>query len=63
ETYYNSGKFLNTLEYLVPLYETPFAFFEQLSQYWIQTNCHHQVSTTWRVLNAENLYVVTEFAE
>ncbi|MBQ1187779.1 MAG: B12-binding domain-containing radical SAM protein, partial [Peptococcaceae bacterium] len=42
ETYYNSGKFLNTLEYLVPLYETPFAFFEQLSQYWIQTNCHHQ---------------------
>ena len=42
ETYYNSGKFLNTLEYLVPLYDTPFAFFEQLSQYWIDTNCHHQ---------------------
>lgn len=42
ETYYNSGKFLNTLEYLVPLYETPFAFFEKLSQHWIDTNCHHQ---------------------
>ena len=42
ETYYNSGKFLNTLAYLVPLYESPFAFFEQLSQYWIAENCHYQ---------------------
>ncbi len=42
ETYYNSGKFLHTLDYLVPLYETPFAFFEQLSQYWIGQNCHYQ---------------------
>ena len=42
ETYYNSGKFLNTLEYLVPLYDTPFAFFEQLSQYWIAEKCHYQ---------------------
>ena len=42
ETYYNSGKFLNTLEYLVPLYTTPFAFFEQLSQCWIAQKCHYQ---------------------
>ena len=42
ETYYNSGKFLNTLDYLVPLYDNPFAFFEQLSQYWIAHDCHHQ---------------------
>lgn len=26
ETYYNSGRFLHTLAYLVPLYESPFAF-------------------------------------
>lgn len=42
ETYYNSGKFLHVLEYLVPLYESPFAFFEQLSQYWIDARCHYQ---------------------
>lgn len=42
ETYYNSGKFLNTLDYIVPLYDNPFAFFEQLSQYWIAQNCHYQ---------------------
>ena len=42
ETYYNSGKFLHTLEYLVPLYDSPFAFFEQLSQYWIAEKCHYQ---------------------
>ena len=42
ETYYNSGKFLHTLAYLVPLYESPFAFFEQLSQYWIAQKCHYQ---------------------
>lgn len=42
ETYYNSGKFLNTLEYLVPLYESPFAFFEQLSRFWIGQSAHYQ---------------------
>lgn len=42
ETYYNSGKFLHVLDYLVPLYDSPFAFFEQLSQYWIGHNCHYQ---------------------
>ena len=33
---------MHTLDYLVPLYESPFAFFEQLSQYWIAQNCHYQ---------------------
>lgn len=41
ETYYNSGRFLHTLSYLVPLYETPFAFFEALSQFWLAKNCHY----------------------
>ncbi len=42
EIYYNSGKFLHTLEYLVPLYESPFAFFEQLSQFWMEQGYHFQ---------------------
>ncbi len=42
ETYYNSGKFLNTLDYLVPLYDSSFAFFEQLSQYWIARDYHQK---------------------
>ena len=42
ETYYNSGKFLNTLAYLVPLYESPFAFFEALSQFWLKEECHYK---------------------
>lgn len=41
ETYYNSGRFLNTLAYLVPLYESPFAFFEALSQFWVSENYHY----------------------
>lgn len=41
ETYYNSGRFLHTLAYLVPLYESPFAFFEALSQFWIGENYHY----------------------
>lgn len=41
ETYYNSGRFLNTLAYLVPLYESPFAFFEVLSQFWVGENYHY----------------------
>ena len=42
ELYYNSGKFLQTIDYLVPFYPSPFAFFEQLSQYWLAENCHYQ---------------------
>lgn len=41
ETYYNSGRFLHTLAYLVPLYESPFAFFEALSQFWVRENYHY----------------------
>lgn len=41
ETYYNSGRFLHTLAYLVPLYESPFAFFEALSQFWVGENYHY----------------------
>lgn len=41
ETYYNSGRFLHTLAYLVPLYESPFAFFEGLSQFWVGENYHY----------------------
>ena len=42
ETYYNSGKFLNTLAYLVPLYENPFAFYEALSQFWLKEGCQYK---------------------
>lgn len=41
ETYYNSGRFLHTLAYLVPLYKSPFAFFEALSQFWVAENYHY----------------------
>lgn len=41
ETYYNSGRFLHTLVYLVTLYESPFAFFEALSQFWVAENYHY----------------------
>ena len=41
ETCYNSGRFLHTLAYLVPLYESPFAFFEALSQFWVSENYHY----------------------
>ena len=58
ETYYNSGKFLNTLEYLVPLYDTPFAFFEQLSQYWIAEKCHYQYQSKIGLCN-----VLWQFAQ
>ncbi|MDO4530722.1 MAG: B12-binding domain-containing radical SAM protein [Bacillota bacterium] len=42
ETYYNSGKFRNTLAYLVPLYERPFAFYEALAQFWQEKGCQYQ---------------------
>lgn len=42
EIYYNSGKFLHTLAYLVPLYESPFAFFEALSQFWLAEGCQYK---------------------
>lgn len=42
ETYYNSGRFLHTLAYLVPLHESPFAFFEALSIFWLAEGCQYK---------------------
>ena len=42
ETYYNSGRFLHTLSYLMPFYESPFAFYEKLSQFWLERGCQYQ---------------------
>lgn len=42
EIYYNSGKFIHTLAFLVPQFETPFAFYEQLSLYWLAQQCHYR---------------------
>lgn len=45
ETYYNSGKFIQTLDYIVPFYDNPFAFYEKLGDYW-QTNSYHYRSNS-----------------
>lgn len=42
ERYYNSGRFIHTLAYLVPRYDSPFAFYEELSQYWVAGRYHEQ---------------------
>lgn len=34
ETYYNSGKALYTLKYIISFFKSPFDFYENLSQYW-----------------------------
>ncbi len=34
EKYYNSGRFINTLEYLFTCFDSPFDFFETLMMYW-----------------------------
>lgn len=36
ETYHNSLQFTNTVEFLVPLFETPFAFYETLADFFAQ---------------------------
>ncbi|WP_312641795.1 B12-binding domain-containing radical SAM protein [Hydrogenoanaerobacterium sp.] len=41
ELFYNSGKFLNSTEYLVRFFSSPFAFYERLSQHWIAGNNHY----------------------
>lgn len=43
ETYYNSGQFSYTLEHLVKEFVTPFAFFEQLGEYY-EEHAFHMVS-------------------
>lgn len=53
ETYYNSGRFLHTLSYLVPLYESPFSFFEALADFWLAQGCQYlgvSKSGLWDVL-------------
>lgn len=42
ETYYNSGKALNTIKYIVGIYKTPFDFFQDLGDYWERMG-HHTV--------------------
>lgn len=53
EVYYNSGRYGHTLAYLVPLYESPFAFFESLSEYWQAEDCQYKALSKqglWDVL-------------
>lgn len=42
ELYYNSSKCIYTLKYIIPFFDSPFKFYESLSQYWIHNN-HHLV--------------------
>jgi radical SAM superfamily enzyme YgiQ (UPF0313 family) len=43
EIYYNSGKCLNTVKFMVNLFDRPFSFFEKLALYWIERD-YHEVS-------------------
>ncbi|WP_250278906.1 B12-binding domain-containing radical SAM protein [[Clostridium] colinum] len=38
ETYYNSGKAINTIKYGIKFFESPFDFFEKLASYWKNNN-------------------------
>lgn len=40
ELFYNSGKFLNSTQYLIGFFSSPFAFYENISQYWVAGNHH-----------------------
>lgn len=42
ETYYNSGKALYSIKYMISFFKTPFHFYEALAQYW-QTHKHNAV--------------------
>lgn len=52
ETYYNSGKALNTAKYVAMLFDTPFDFYETFSIYW-ENNNHHRVNH-----NKQELYTI-----
>lgn len=52
ETYYNSGKALNTAKYTAMLFDTPFDFYETFSIYW-ENNNHHRVNH-----NKQELYTI-----
>lgn len=43
ETYYNSGKCIYIIKYIIPFFSSPFNFFERLSIYWEKMN-YHEVS-------------------
>jgi len=43
EIYYNSGKCVNTIKFVVSYFERPFLFFEKFSLYWVD-NKYHEVS-------------------
>ncbi len=43
ETYYNSGKCLNTVRFMANRFESPFCFFEKLALYWTDKK-YHEVS-------------------
>ncbi len=40
ETYYNSGRYSKSIDYLVSLFEKPFDFFEALGDYYEKNNLH-----------------------
>ena len=40
EMYYNSGQYTCTLSYVMPFFESPFAFFEQFSEEYRRKGCH-----------------------
>lgn len=42
ETYYNSGKALNTIKYMIKFFSTPFDFYESLAKFW-ERNFFHEV--------------------
>ncbi|GAB5613565.1 radical SAM protein [Faecalimonas hominis] len=58
EVYYNSGQFSYTLEHLVREFETPFAFFEKLGEYY-EEHAFHMVSHS-RITRYEILLAFAE---
>ncbi|WP_242985329.1 B12-binding domain-containing radical SAM protein [Vallitalea okinawensis] len=41
EDYYNSGRFINGITYLVSLFDSPFKCFEELAEFWTEEGYHH----------------------
>lgn len=42
EIYYNSGRAINTLKYIIQFFKSPFLFYQSLAEYW-KSNNHHMV--------------------
>ncbi len=51
EIYYNSGKCLNTVKFMVNFFERPFSFFEELALYWIDCGYHEVSHNKMRLYN------------